>query len=96
MEYNDQAVRDIGLVWDSDAATHNFIRLTVSKSESWQELSSKLKMFYDDSVEAVLRDVPASWIGHKVISAQVNYHERAVFDQLARDYWSWFTKDGGE
>jgi hypothetical protein len=51
-------------------------------------------MFYDDSVEAVLRDVPASWIGHKVISSQVNYHERAVFDQLARDYWSWFTEDG--
>lgn len=90
MEYNDQAVRDIGLVWDSDAATHNFIRLTVRQSASWQEVSSKLKMFYEDSVEAVLRDVPASWIGHKVISAQVTNRSRDLFDQLARDYWDWF------
>lgn len=96
MDSTDQAVRDIGVVWDSHPSTHNFIRLVVRQSASWQEVSSKLKKFYDDSVDAVLSEVPASWIGHMVISSQVTRHPRDVFDGLARSYWSWFSKGGDE
>ena len=87
MNSTDQAVRDIGLVWDNDEATHQFIVETVRFSSSWMEVSSKLQMFYEKSIDYVLSEFSERLIGVQVISQQVNYHPRDVFDELARDYW---------
>ena len=87
MNSTDQAVRDIGLIWDNDEATHQFIVETVRFSSSWMEVSSKLQMFYEKSIDYVLSEFSERLIGVQVISQQVNYHPRDVFDELARDYW---------
>ena len=87
MNSTDQAVRDIGLVWDNDEATHQFIVETVRFSSSWMEVSSKLQMFYEKSIDYVLSEFSSRLIGVQVISQQVNLHPRDVFDELARDYW---------
>lgn len=87
MDDHDRTVRDIGLIWDNDHATHIFINECVRTSDSWQMLSSKLQMFYNDAIDRALKEVPESWIGHQLIRQQVDYHSRDVFDDLARGYW---------
>lgn len=87
MNSTDQAVRDIGLIWDNDEATHQFIVETVRFSSSWMEVSSKLQMFYEKSIDYVLSEFSERVIGVQVISQQVNLHPRDVFDELARGYW---------
>lgn len=87
MDHHDRAVRDIGLIWDNDHATHIFINECVRTSDSWQMLSTKLQGFYNDAIERALQEVPTSWIGHALITQQVDYHSRDVFDDLARGYW---------
>lgn len=93
MNSTDQAVRDIGLIWDNDYATHQFIVDTVRYSSSWMEVSSKLQMFYEKSIDYVLSEFSERLIGVQVISQQVNYHPRDVFDELARDYWREYTRE---
>ena len=87
MNSTDQAVRDIGLIWDNDEATHMFIVESVRFSSSWMEVSSKLQMFYNKSIDYVLSEFSSRLIGVQVIAEQVNYHSRDVFDELARGYW---------
>jgi len=87
MNSTDQAVRDIGLIWDNDEATHMFIVESVRFSSSWMEVSSKLQMFYEKSIDYVLSQFSERLIGVQVISQQVNLHSRDVFDELARGYW---------
>ncbi len=87
MNSTDQAVRDIGLIWDNDEATHMFIVESVRFSSSWMEVSSKLQMFYEQSIDYVLSQFSERLIGVQVISQQVNLHSRDVFDELARGYW---------
>ena len=87
MNSTDQAVRDIGMIWDNDEATHRFIVETVRFSSSWMEVSSKLHMFYEKSIDYVLSQFSSKVIGVQLIAEQVNYHSRDVFDELARGYW---------
>jgi len=87
MDDHDRTVRDIGLIWDNDEATHIFINECVRTSDSWQMLSTKLQGFYNDAIERALNEVPESWIGHQLIREQVDYHSRDVFDDLAHGYW---------
>ena len=87
MNSTDQAVRNIGMIWDNDEATHMFIVESVRFSSSWMEVSSKLQMFYEKSIDYVLSEFSSRLIGVQVIAEQVNYHSRDVFDELARGYW---------
>lgn len=87
MDSTDRTIRSIGIIWDKDYPAHIYINQCVSESDSWQELSSKLQLFYETSIDAVLSEVPENWIGHQLIREQVNYHPRDVFDDLARQYW---------
>jgi|TARA_B100001093_G_C26554315_1_gene895848 hypothetical protein len=87
MNSTDQAVRNIGMIWDNDEATHMFIVESVRFSSSWMEVSSKLQMFYNKSIDYVLSEFSSRLIGVQVIAEQVNYHSRDVFDELARGYW---------
>jgi len=87
MNSTDQAVRNIGMIWDNDEATHMFIVESVRFSSSWMEVSSKLQMFYEKSIDYVLSEFSSRLIGVQLIAEQVNYHSRDVFDELARGYW---------
>ena len=56
-------------------------------SSSWMEVSSKLQMFYEKSIDYVLSAFSSRVIGVQLIDQQVSSHPRDVFDELARGYW---------
>ena len=85
MNSTDQAVRDIGIIWDNDEATHRFIVETVRFSSSWMEVSSKVRDVLREVNRLCVERVFLQGDRRQLIDQQGAYIHRC-FDELARGY----------
>jgi len=78
----------IRLMWDNDEGSHLYIQQLINNADDWTDLADSLSEFYDESIDAVLRETPSNSIGHMLVTEICSYViGKDIFDDIARVYW---------
>jgi hypothetical protein len=80
-------VRDIRMVWDNDESTYRVVYHMATTALSVYDLSKSLINFYEAAIDSVLREIPESSVGYKLVREMCFYLPQSVYDTLAAEYF---------
>lgn len=78
---------EIGMVMDNHVGFQYFLPDMIARSTDSYELAQYLQDFYNDSIDAVLRDTAEDSVGHWLVREMCLNLPRYVFEGLAQQYW---------
>lgn len=78
---------DIGMVFENHVGASWILQQMLADAHDERELTRMLWDFYEESIDAVLRETPEDAVGHWLVREFCTNLPSSVFEQLAHEYW---------